>query len=137
MTNRSKSKTRAAAAQAPAQRQRQRWRDYETSAGFRPVKSFLATLTEQQAAAVVAGMKEVAQLGLQSARHLRGEIYEVRVALGRRRFRVLFAQVAKYILLALSGFAKATNKAPPAEIKVAEDRLADWRDRGKKRRTRQ
>jgi len=29
-------------------------------------------------AAIVAGMKEVAQLGLSASRHLRGDVYEVR-----------------------------------------------------------
>jgi phage-related protein len=81
-------------------------------------------------------MKEVAEFGLQAARHLRGEIYEVRVELGRRKFRVLCAQVAKFILLALSGFSKGTRKAPLTEIELAESRLADWRARGKKGRAR-
>ena len=39
---------------------RLRWRDYRTRAGARPVKAFLDTLTDEQVAAVVAAMKDVA-----------------------------------------------------------------------------
>jgi phage-related protein len=82
---------------------------------------------------VVAGMKEVSDHGLERARHLRGEIYEVRITADTRIFRVLFAQETKFILLSLSGFPKATRKTPPAELDLAETRLADWRRRGKRR----
>jgi phage-related protein len=86
-------------------------------------------------AAVLAGMKEVSEYGLARARHLRGEIYEVRIAADTRIFRVLFAQETKFILLSLSGFPKATKKTPPAALDLAETRLADWRRRGRQRRS--
>jgi len=57
---------------------RRRWRDYATPSGRRPVKAFIAELSDADAAAIAAAMKEVAVDGLQSARHLRGDIYEVR-----------------------------------------------------------
>lgn len=79
-------------------------------------------------------MKDVAKLGLNEARHLRGEIWEVRVDCGDVIIRVLFAQEGKYsqVLLALEAFKKKTKKTPPKTIKLAESRLADWRRRGKK-----
>ena len=100
------------------------------------MKVFIDSLSDEEAAAVLAGMKEVAIYGLGWARHLRGDIYEVRVEAARRRFRVLFAQETKFILLSLSGFPKSTKKTPPAELDLAETRLADWRARGKGRRSR-
>jgi len=57
---------------------RRRWRDYRTAAGRRPVKEFIAELSDTDAAAVAAAMKDVEESGLSVARHLRGEIYEVR-----------------------------------------------------------
>ena len=80
---------------------------------------------------MVAAMKEVAENGLASARHLRGDIYEVRADADRRSFRVLFAQETKFILLSLSGFPKSTQKTPRRELEVAEGRLRDWRQRAK------
>lgn len=108
-----------------------RWRDYRTAAGARPVKAFFNSLSDDEAATVVAAMKEIARHGLAWARHLRGEIYEVRAESDRRAFRVLFAHEAKFILLSLSGFAKRSRKTPTSEIDLAMARLKDWRSRGK------
>lgn len=111
---------------------RRQWRDYRTRAGGRPVKAFLDDLTDEEVAAVVAGMKEVADRGLPAARHLRGEIYEVRADASTRSFRVLFSAEGRYsqVLLSLSAFEKRTQKTPPRELELAETRLRDWRSRG-------
>jgi len=106
-----------------------RWRDYRTAAGARPVKEFIYALTDEEAAAVVAAMKEVAVVGLSAARHLRGDIYEVRAESERRSFRLLFAKETKFVLLSLHGFTKKTQKTPPRELETAERRLKDWRTR--------
>ncbi len=55
-----------------------RWRDYETAAGRRPVKEFIGSLRDEEAAEVVAAMREVREEGLVAARKLRGDIWEVR-----------------------------------------------------------
>lgn len=70
---------------------KRRWRDYRTAAGRRPIKEFIDELSDIDAAAVVAAMREVQELGLSAARHLRGDIYEVRAEGDRQIFRILFA----------------------------------------------
>jgi phage-related protein len=112
---------------------KRRWRDYRTAAGRRPVKDFLDGLTDADAAAVVAAMKEVQADGLIAARHLRGEIYEVRADGDRQAFRILFAPEGKtqQVLLALEGISKKTQKTPPEVIRVADRRLTDWRRRAR------
>jgi len=112
------------------------WRDYRTAGGARPVKAFLDDLTDEEVAAVVAGMKEIVQRGLAAARHLRGDIYEVRADASNRSFRVLFSTEGRYsqILLSLSAFEKRTQKAPSRELELAENRLKDWRERGRAKR---
>lgn len=109
-----------------------RWRDYRTATGRRPVKEFLDALSDEDAAEVAAAMAEVRAKGLGVARHLRGDIYEVRAEGKDVALRVLFAQEGKKgrILLALEGFAKKTGKTPQRLIDLAERRLADWRARG-------
>lgn len=89
-------------------------------------------LSDDDAAAVVAAMKDVAQAGLAAARHLRGEIYEVRADGDRQAFRILFATEGRrrHVLLSLEGFSKKTQKTPSGKIQLAERRLADWRHRG-------
>jgi phage-related protein len=114
---------------------KRRWRDYRTAAGRRPIKEFIDGLSDVDAAAVVAAMKDVRETGLVAARHLRGEIYEVRADADRQTFRILFAPEGQrnQVLLALEGFSKKTQKTPPEKIQLAERRLADWRRRGETR----
>jgi len=117
----------------PARAIRRRWRDYRTASGGRPVRDFIDTLSDDEAAEVVAAMREVAQLGMQAARHLRGDIYEVRADAETRSLRVLFASEGRrgQVLLSLSGFVKKTQRTPASELTTAERRLKDWRARAR------
>jgi phage-related protein len=96
-------------------------------------------LPDSDAAAVLAGMAEVRERGLISARHLDGDIWEVRVDGDRVIYRILFAEEGSRgrVLLALEGFKKKTQKTPPATIQLAKRRLSDWRRRGVVQRTAQ
>lgn len=111
---------------------RRRWRDYRTAAGGRPVKDFIEGLTDEEAAEVVAAMRDVRDGGLEVAKHLKGDIYEVRTEGPTRALRLLFAKEGRFgqVLLSLSGFVKKTQKTPLAELRLAERRLRDWRARG-------
>jgi phage-related protein len=115
---------------------RRRWRDYRTPSGRRPVREFLDEISDSDRAAVLAGMEDVRHRGLRAARHLDGDIWEVRVDGDRVIYRLLFAQEGGrgQILLALEGFNKKTRKTPPPVIELASRRLADWRRRGDQRR---
>jgi phage-related protein len=98
------------------------------------VKEFIDTLSDEDAAEVAAAMAEIREEGPSAARHLRGDIYEVRAEGRDIGIRILFAQEGKKgrILLALEGFAKKTRKTPEQVIRLAERRLADWRSRGRR-----
>jgi phage-related protein len=115
---------------------RRRWRDYKTASGRSPVERFIDDLSDGDAAAVFAGMQDVRDQGLRAARHLDGEIWEVRVDGDRVIYRIMFAPEGSrgQILLALEGLNKKTQKTPPATIAVAKRRLADWRRRGDEKR---
>lgn len=117
---------------------KRRWRDYRTAAGRRPVKEFISGLSDADAAAVLAAMRDVQQNGTQAARHLRGDLYEVRADADRVIYRILFATEGRssQVLLTLEGLKKKTQKTPPATIAVAERRLADWRRRARSDTTR-
>jgi phage-related protein len=78
---------------------------------------------------LAAAMKEVEARGLAAARHLRGEIYEVRASGNKRTLRMLFASEGRRVFLALECFAKKTQKTPSGKIRLAESRLKDWRNR--------
>lgn len=95
------------------------------------MKRFLDGLPADDRAEVAAAMADVRTEGLRVARHLRGDIYEVRAEGPRASVRILFAQEGKKgrVLLALGGFEKKTQKTPDRLIRLAETRLADWRSR--------
>jgi len=115
---------------------KRRWRHYETSAGRRPVKEFLETLSEKDAAAVAVAMEGIQEEGLKVARHLRGKIYEVRTDGTRVIYRILFAPQGRrsQILLTLASFEKKTQKTPPQMIRLAQRRLRNWEQMGVERR---
>ncbi len=50
-------------------------------------------------------------------------------------YRLLFTTEGRYsqVLLGLVFFVKKTQRTPPAQIDLAEQRLADWRSRGSKK----
>ncbi|HEV2953695.1 MAG TPA: type II toxin-antitoxin system RelE/ParE family toxin [Candidatus Dormibacteraeota bacterium] len=75
----------------PLVQHRRQWRDYHTATGNRPVRDFIMDLPQRHRAEIVADMREVAEAGLAAARHLRGDIYEVRVDAGEVAYRILFA----------------------------------------------
>jgi phage-related protein len=114
---------------------RRRWRFYTTNTGRNPVREFLADdrLPVGDRDEILAAMKDVQVNGPEVARHLRGDVYEVRADGRRATYRVLFATEGKrsQVLLGLSGFTKKTQKTPPAEITLAERRLRDWRVRAR------
>lgn len=113
-----------------------RWRDYRTRSGRRPVKDFIDSLSDEDAAAVVAAMKEVKAEGLVAARHLEGEIYEVRANGNRVIYRVLFAPQGRrgQVLLSLQAIKKKTQKTPIQSIRLARRRLQDWKKQGEEQK---
>jgi phage-related protein len=109
-----------------------RWRDYRTVSGRSPVADFIGSLPDGDALAVLTGMGEVRDRGLRAARHLEGDLWEVRARGDRAAYRVLFAEEGARgrVLLALEGYNKKTQTAPRPTIELAKQRLSDWRRRG-------
>lgn len=89
------------------------------------------SLSPENRASVAAAMKDVAVQGLVAARHLDGDIYEVRADGDRVIYRILFAAEGSrsQVLLSLHGFAKTSRKTPPETIRLAKERLRSWRAR--------
>jgi len=79
--------------------------------------------------AIYAAMLEVTREGMPAARHLRGDIYELRADGADESYRLLFAPEGRKgrILFALNAFSKRTQRTPSRMIELAERRLSDWR----------
>ena len=115
---------------------KRQWRDYQTENGARPIKDFLLALPGEDRAAILEEMEYVREQGTSVARHVRKDIYEIRAFYNTKAYRILFACEGRFhhVLLALEGFQKKTQQTPRAHLKLAEQRLADWRRRGKAKR---
>jgi phage-related protein len=111
---------------------RRRWRMYRTEHGRNPVGDFVHALPDADAAAVLGKMIKVGREGMRAARHLEGDIYEVRAKSQGSAYRVLFAREGArgQVLLALEGINKKSQKTPQPALDVAKQRLSDWRLRG-------
>ena len=110
-----------------------RWRFYETAAGRKIVREHLDALDADHAAEVTAAMAEVRREGRRAAKHLRGDVWEVRADFKGIAYRVLFAEEGEegQVCLALELFSKKSQKTPPRTIALAERRLREWRGRGR------
>ncbi len=118
---------------------KRQWRDYQTESGTRPIKDFLLALPYEDRAAILEEMEHVRKHGKSVARHLHKDIYEVRAIYNTKAYRILFACEGRFshILLSLEGFQKKAQQTPRNHIKLAEQRLADWRRRGEAKRASQ
>ena len=99
------------------------------------MREFLVSLSEEARVEVLAAMKDVQENGLEVARHVQREIYEVRASHNKVEYRILFATegAKSQVLLSLESFQKKTRRTPPDRIDVALDRLKDWRARSRRR----
>ncbi len=115
-------------------RYRRQWRFYRSAAGREPVRQFLAQLSDEDAAAVAAAMKEVRDAGRShvDVNHLHGEIWQIEVDGQSVIYRLLFAEEGRFgqVLLALVIVNKKWQAAKRRHIQLAERRLAEWRARG-------
>jgi phage-related protein len=112
---------------------RAHWRFYRTANGRRPVEEFLRSLPLQDWATISAVMLEARCEGLRIARHVTGDLYELRATGLRAHYRLLFAQEAKFVLLAVDVFDKDSQRTPAHIRERALDRLRDWRERGRQK----
>jgi len=71
---------------------RRRWRFYATATGRKPAKEFIDRQDDADAAQIVGAMFDVRRNGLIAARHLRGDVYEVRADARHASYRLLFAE---------------------------------------------
>lgn len=115
---------------------KRQWRFYRTAGGSSPVEKFLEGVPTNDRAEIAAEMAVVRSEGKKAARHLQGDLYEVRVQGQDVIYRVIFAALGRYqhVLLAVHSFVKKTQKTPKKEIDVANKRLADWQSRGDKKK---
>ena len=104
---------------------------YRNSKGESPVDSFLKSLSPKQFEKVVwvlAIIRDLPFISNQYLKKLRGTdgIWEVRIDAGNDTFRILGFFDKGNIVVLTNGFAKKTEKTPPGEIRLAEQRKNEY-----------
>ncbi|MGM0745004.1 MAG: type II toxin-antitoxin system RelE/ParE family toxin [Bacteroidota bacterium] len=107
---------------------------YKTRSGKVPVKEFLDSLSSKHAQKitwVLELIEKLDQVPVQYFKKLKNtdDIWEVRTRIGSNSFRILgFVNGDEFIILT-NGFSKKSQKTPKQEIKLAEQRKADYLSR--------
>jgi phage-related protein len=110
-------------------------RFYKTSSGKVPVQEFLDSLSSkhaQKVAWVLELIERLDQVPVQYFKKLKStdDIWEVRARVGSNSFRLLgFIDDHDEFVILTNGFAKKSQKTPKKEIKLAEQRKADYLSR--------
>jgi phage-related protein len=109
---------------------------YTTRSGRKPVEEFLDDLNGKQAQKVAWVLKLVEELDVVPVQYFKklvstDGIWEVRIQFGGDTFRLLgfFDEEEESLVVLTNGFAKKTQKTPPQEIKLAEQRKQDYLNR--------
>ena len=107
---------------------------YKTLSGESPVDDFLRSLSPKQFEKVVwvlAIIRDLPFVSNQYLKKLRGtdDIWEVRIDAGNDTFRLLGFFDKGNIVVLTNGFAKKTEKTPPVEIRLAEQRKNEYEER--------
>jgi phage-related protein len=66
------------------------------------------------------------KLGMPYARYLEKRLWELRIRLGRNRYRIIYFLYTDKTFILLHGFSKETDAIPRADIKIAESRRDDY-----------
>jgi phage-related protein len=105
-------------------------RFYITASGRTPVADFLDSLDGKQTKKVAWVLQLIEDLEIVPTQYFQklvntNDIWEVRVQFGGNIFRLLGFLEDTSLVILTNGFAKKTQKTPPQEIKLAEQRKAD------------
>ena len=106
---------------------------YETEDGKKPVEEFLDSLDPKMNAKMVSLMELLEEKGNALREPYSGPlgdgIFEIRCKVGNNITRALYFFFSGGKIIITNGFTKKEQKTPPAEIKLAKKRRADWKAR--------
>jgi len=110
---------------------------YRTRTGKCPVEDFLDSLEAKEAQKATWVLKLIEELPRVPSRYFKklvdtGDIWEVRIALGRKIFRILGFWDGSESIVLTNAFQKKTQKTPQQVIRIAEARKRDYFQRRRK-----
>lgn len=109
---------------------------YETSSGRCPVREHIDTLPDKAARKIAWVLRAVRDLERVPTNYLKklvntDDIWEIRADVGRNTFRLLGFFHGRELIILTNSFQKKDQKTPRDEIRLAEERKADYLSRRK------
>jgi phage-related protein len=107
---------------------------YRTSSGSSPVEDFLDSMSDQHAQKVAWVLRLVEKLDRVPEQYLKklagtDQIWEIRVQIGGKSYRLLGFFDGPVLLILTSGFVKKQQKTPHQEIELAQRRRTEYLER--------
>lgn len=106
---------------------------FATASGEEVVADFLDSLPRKHRAKAIWEIELLSIQGtaltLPYARHIDGDLWELRVKFASDISRIFYFIHTKNQIVLLHGFVKKTDKTPPGEIAIAKTRMADYKER--------
>ncbi|MBD3270284.1 type II toxin-antitoxin system RelE/ParE family toxin [Candidatus Peregrinibacteria bacterium] len=104
---------------------------YRVANGKNPIEEFLDNLPAKDAQKVTWTLKLIEELEVPPKTYFKklvntDDVWEVRSRIGNNAYRLLCFQYKNNVVVLTNGFRKKTQKTPRNEMKLAEDRKADW-----------
>jgi len=106
---------------------------HETARGEKPVAEFLRELSEEARAKCVAYLKKLEEHGnrlpANFARHLEGELWELRPEFGGTEYRLFYFTFVEQRIVGVHAVVKKRQKTRRADLDTATARIAEVRRR--------
>lgn len=108
---------------------------YRKEGGRSPIEDFISKCSEQEKLEIVAHLDALSQLGFKARRpladYLEDGIYELRVRVMKKQFRVLYFFFHQDKIIITNAFVKKSTKIYMAEIEMAKRIREDFTRRNK------
>lgn len=99
---------------------------YRSGTGRSPVKEFIDSLDARSRARVARTLDLLGEfgteLGMPYAKHIEGQLWELRARQGRNRYRIIYFLAVGRMFVLLHGFTKKEGPVPRSDIEIAERR---------------
>jgi phage-related protein len=103
---------------------------YESASGKYPVEEFMDSL-EVKSQAMIAKTLDLLEefgieLGMPYTKYLEKQLWELRIRVGRNRYRIIYFLHTERTFILLYGFSKKTDAVSRADIEIAKNRRDDY-----------
>jgi phage-related protein len=110
---------------------------YESVSGKYPIEEFISSLEVKSQARIAKSLDLLEEfgikLGMPYTKYLEKQLWELRIRVGRNRYRIIYFLHTEKTFILLHGFTKKTDAVSRADIEIANNRRDDYlsRRRGK------